>query len=33
MAALLAHLLTKIAKLRGPGGKRAVVDDSLLIKQ
>jgi putative transposase len=30
---LLAHLLTTIAKLPGPGGARAVVADSLLIKQ
>jgi hypothetical protein len=30
---LLAHLLTAIAKLLGPGGTRAVVADSLLMKQ
>jgi transposase InsO family protein len=30
---LLAHLLTTIAKLLGPGGGRAIVADSLLIKQ
>ena len=30
---LLAHLLTTVAKLLGPGGARAVVADSLLIKQ
>jgi len=30
---LLAHLLTTIAKLMGPGGARAVVTDSLLMKQ
>jgi len=30
---LLTHLLTTIAKLRGPGGARAVVADSLLMKQ
>jgi putative transposase len=30
---LLAHLSTTIAKLVGPGGARAVVADSLLIKQ
>jgi transposase InsO family protein len=30
---LLAHLLTTIAKLLGPGGSRAVVADSLLMKQ
>jgi putative transposase len=30
---LLAHLLTTIAKLLGPGGARAVVADSLLMKQ
>ena len=30
---LLTHLLTTIAKLLGPGGARAVVADSLLMKQ
>ena len=30
---LLAHLLTTIAKLLGPGGARAIVADSLLMKQ
>ena len=30
---LLAHLFTKVAKLMGPGGARAVVADSLLMKQ
>ena len=30
---LVAHLITTIAKLLGPGGARAVVADSLLIKQ
>ena len=30
---LIAHLLTTIAKLLGPGGARAVVADSLLMKQ
>ena len=30
---LLAHLLTTVAKLLGPGGARAVVADSLLMKQ
>ena len=30
---LLAHLLTTIAKLPGPGGARAVVADSPLMKQ
>jgi putative transposase len=30
---LLVHLLTTIAKLLGPGGARAVVADSLLMKQ
>ena len=30
---LLAHLLTTFAKLLGPGGARAVVADSLLMKQ
>jgi len=30
---LLGHLLTTIAKLPGPGGARAIVADSLLMKQ
>ena len=30
---LLTHLLTTVAKLLGPGGTRAVVADSLLMKQ
>ncbi|MCP4454953.1 MAG: hypothetical protein GY809_26130, partial [Planctomycetes bacterium] len=30
---LLAHLLTTIAKLLGPGGAQAIIADSLLIKQ
>jgi len=30
---LLAHLLTTVAKLLRPGGARAVVADSLLMKQ
>ena len=30
---LLAHLLTTVAKLLGPGGARAVIADSLLMKQ
>ena len=30
---LIAHLLTPIAKLLGPGGARAIVVDSLLMKQ
>ena len=30
---LLAHLLTTIAKLLGPSGAKAVVADSLLVKQ
>jgi len=30
---LLVHLLTTVAKLLGPGGARAVVADSLLMKQ
>jgi putative transposase len=30
---LLADLLTTIAKLLGPGGTRAVIADSLLMKQ
>ncbi len=33
MLILLAHLFTTIAKLLGPGGARAVVADSLLMKQ
>jgi putative transposase len=33
MLVLLAHLLTTIAKLLGPGGARAIVADSLLLKQ
>ena len=30
---LIAHLLTTVASLLGPGGVRAVVADSLLMKQ
>ena len=30
---LLAHLLTTVAKFLGPGGAKAVVADSLLMKQ
>jgi hypothetical protein len=30
---LLEYLLTTIAKLLGPGGARAIVADSLLMKQ
>ena len=30
---LIAHLLTTVARLLGPGGARAVVADSLLMKQ
>ena len=30
---LLIHLLTTLAKLMGPGGVKAVVADSLLLKQ
>ncbi len=33
MLLLLAHLLTTIAKLLRPGGARAIVADSLLMKQ
>jgi hypothetical protein len=33
LLALLVHLLTTIAKLLGPGGARAVIADSLLMKQ
>ena len=30
---MFAHLLTTLAKLLGPGGARAIVADSLLMKQ
>ena len=30
---MLAHLLATLAKLLGPGGARAIVADSLLMKQ
>jgi len=30
---MLAHLLTTLAKLLGPGGAKAIVADSLLTKQ
>ena len=30
---MLAHLLTTLAKLLGPGGAKAIVADSLLMKQ
>ena len=30
---LLAHLLTTIAKLLGPGGAKTIVADSLLMQQ
>jgi len=30
---LLIHLLTTLAKLLGPGGAKAIVADSLLMKQ
>ena len=30
---LLAHLFTTVSKLLGPGGARAVIADSLLMKQ
>ena len=33
LLALLLHLLITIAKLPGPGGAKAVVADSLLMKQ
>ena len=33
LLALLVHLLTTVAKLLGPGGARAIVADSLLMKQ
>ena len=33
LALLLIHLLTTLAKLLGPGGVKAIVADSLLMKQ
>ena len=30
---MLAHLLTTLAQLLGPGGAKAIVADSLLMKQ
>jgi hypothetical protein len=30
---MLAHLLATLAKLLGPGGAKAIVADSLLMKQ
>ena len=33
LALLLIHLLTTIAKLLGPGGAKAIVAESLLMKQ
>jgi hypothetical protein len=30
---MLAHLLATLAKLLGPGGARAIVADSLVMKQ
>ena len=33
LALLLIHLLTTLAKLLGPGGAKAIVADSLLMKQ
>jgi len=30
---ILSHLLTTLAKLLGPGGAKAFVPDSLLVKQ
>ena len=33
LLALFAHLLTTLAKLLGPGGAKAIVADSLLMKQ
>jgi hypothetical protein len=33
LLALFAHLLSTIAKLLGPGSARAVISDSLLMKQ
>ena len=33
LLALFAYLLTTLAKLLGPGGAKAIVADSLLMKQ
>ena len=33
LVVLLMHLMTTLAKLMGPGGARAIVADSLLMKQ
>jgi hypothetical protein len=33
LAALLVHLLATVARLAGPGGARAVVAESVLVKQ
>jgi hypothetical protein len=33
LLALLAHLLTTLAELLGPGGAKAIVADSLPMKQ
>jgi putative transposase len=33
LAALLLHLLATVARLAGPGGARAVVAESVLVKQ
>jgi len=30
---IIAHLLTTLARLLGPGGAKAIVADSLLMKQ
>ena len=30
---ILAHLLTTLAKLLGPGGAKAILADSLIMKQ
>jgi hypothetical protein len=33
LAVLLLHLLTTVVRLAGPGGARAVVAESVLVKQ
>jgi hypothetical protein len=33
LLSLIAHLLSTIAKLLGPGGAKTIVADSLLMKQ
>lgn len=33
LGVLLVHLITTVARLVGPGGVRAVIAESLLVKQ